>query len=171
MSAALRDWDGTYLPGDDTEVVADLERFLDEQGDTGFFLVGGAGRVSVPSELAEVIRTAVATFRSHRAVDMTSLPLALTPGQAAPKLRAREDQVEEMLDDGTLPFEQDGEYRRIPLRDLLAYRRRVLDDFHEALASTAFYDDEDVITDDEPGDVKPMRRAGYEEEPGLEGRG
>lgn len=145
-------FDGTYLPGEDPVPMAEVERFLEQEGESGFFLVGAAGRVPVPPELASVLREAVDFFRYNQAVVMTSLPLTVTPGQAAPILQAREDQVEEMLDAGTLPSVGTEHARRIPLRDLLAYRRRVLDDLHESLADTAFYDDDsDVVTDERQG--------------------
>lgn len=145
-------FDGTYLPGEDRVQIAAVERFLKQQGDSGFFLVGASGRVPVPAELADVLREVVDIFRYDQAVSVASLPLLLTVDRAAPILRAREDQVEEMLDAGTLPSVHTEYGRRIPLRDLLTYRRRVVDELHEALTDTAFYDDDaDGATDEGRG--------------------
>lgn len=155
-------FDGIVLPDDDLVPIAEVQRFLEQQGESGCFLVGAGGRVPVPPELAEVIRQAVDTFRYNQAVDMTSLPLTVTVDQAAPKLRARADQVEEMLDAGTLPFEQGERGRRIPLRDLLAYLRRRREQWYEFVAED-MYADGGVVTDQDRENMRRTRREIYEE--------
>lgn len=156
-------FDGTYLPGEDRVQIADVERFLEQQGDSGFFLVGAAGRVPVPPELAALIREAVDIFRYDQAVSVASLPLLLTVGQAAPILRAREEQVEEMLDEGALPSVQTDHGRRIPLRELLAHEKRRREDFYDWVAEDWDSDGGAVPTDDDQESMRQVRREVAEE--------
>lgn len=61
---------GIYLPDDDGVPMTKVERFLDRREESGYFLADASGRVPVPPELAQVIRTAVTIFQDYDAVEV-----------------------------------------------------------------------------------------------------
>lgn len=130
-------WDGVFLPEENRQPIQHVAAFLERHGESGYVLADpdSGDQVRVPPDLARVIQLAVRTLGRNRAVDMSSFPLTLTVSMAAPLLNARDDQVEEMLDNGTLPSVEMpyGGGRGIPLADLIAYREQVNAEFEEAL--------------------------------------
>lgn len=160
-------YDGVFLPGEDRQPIRDVAAFLERHGESGYVLADpdSGDLVRVPPDLAQVIRTAVETLGSQQAVDMTSLPLTLTVEMAAPLLRARENQVEEMLDDDTLPSVEMpyGGGRGIPLADLVAYRERVIAEFYDALSDYDPAQDEALTPDQIRERKREIRREMAEE--------
>lgn len=159
--------DGVFLPDEDQQPIRDVVAFLERHGESTYVLADPDTRDQVPVSpaLARVIQAAVENLRDQQAVDMTSLPLTLTASMAAPLLNARADQVEEMLDNGTLPSVEMpyGGGRGVLLADVVAYKEQVNAEFEEALHD---YDPawDEPLTEEQIRERKREIRRGMAEE-------
>lgn len=117
---------GAIAAEDERPALAELERLLTpDAGGSGRLLIGTGGeQIPLPDSVLLVLRQVVRALAADRAVEVVSVPRLLTLRQAAGVLAVREPYLLQLLDDGAIPAVGTGRNRRVPLDDLLAYRRR-----------------------------------------------
>jgi excisionase family DNA binding protein len=88
-------------------------------------------------------------MRHGRAITVMPLARLLTPREAVDLLGISRRTFARLLEDGEIPFEQPGRYRRVRLTDVLDYQARrhvergkLLDEFVRESEELRLYDDE-----------------------------
>jgi len=86
-------------------------------------LVGPAGeRIELPAEVFTVLREVVLAMAEGEAVTVAPHHQTLTTQEAADLLGVSRPTLVRLLEQGKIPYEQPGPYRRVLLRDFLAYQ-------------------------------------------------
>jgi excisionase family DNA binding protein len=120
--------------------------------------------LELPPTLLRVLRLSAETLADARAVLLDSLGKQISPHQAAELLGFSVTYVEKLLEDGTLPFTQVGDVRRMSLIDVLAFR----DDFRRqrraALSEIARLGQEMGLDDPDLGTIELRRLAEFDDE-------
>ena len=113
----------TVLPPDGPldELLAAL---TDEQGPTTALVAPDGTQLKLPDEVADALRQVLAAMAQGDAVTITRFGLSQTTMEAADFLGMHWPTVQKLLDDGEIPFERPGRFRRVLLTDLLDYRDR-----------------------------------------------
>ncbi len=113
----------TVLPPDEPpdELLAALP---DEEGTTTALVGPDGTQIKLPGEVADALRHVVATMAQRSAVTIDHVRLSQTTQEAADFLGMGRETLQELLDEGEIPFEQPDESRRVLLADLLEYRER-----------------------------------------------
>ncbi|GAA1865909.1 helix-turn-helix domain-containing protein [Myceligenerans crystallogenes] len=124
------------------ETLASLSR-ADIVGDDG-------SRVEMPEDVVALLRDAVTTLATGRAVALTVVDTVLTTQEVADLLGVSRPTVVRLLDEGEIPYTRPKNHRRILLADVLTYRARLRAIQREALREMA----EDVQDDDLTGFVR-----------------
>ncbi len=101
-----------------------LAALTDEQGPTTALVGPDGAQLKIPDEVREAVRQVVAAMAQGDAVIIADVALSLTTMDAAELLGLRWPTVRKLLDEGEIPFERTGRFRRVLLTDLLAYRDR-----------------------------------------------
>jgi excisionase family DNA binding protein len=158
---------GPFVPPD-TELAA-LKRAAQALGatDSGSpkLVAANGDEVKLPPTLLRVLRLSAEILANDEAVLVDSLGKQISPHQAAELLGFTVTYVEKLLEDGTLPFTQMGDVRRMSLNDVLAFR----DDFRRqrraALSEIARLGQEMGLDDPDLGTIELRRLAEFDDEP------
>lgn len=86
-------------------------------------VAANGGEVELSPTLLRVLRRSVEVLANDQAVLLDSLGKQISPHQAAELLGFSLTYVTKLLDDGELPFTLVGDFRRLSLNDVLAYRQ------------------------------------------------
>jgi excisionase family DNA binding protein len=85
-------------------------------------LVSSTGEeVELPESICRVMRQLVHQLLLGKGVKIATFHQPLTIWEAADLLNVRSQEIEQLLDDGVIPFSQAGMMRRIQFEDLMAY--------------------------------------------------
>lgn len=88
-------------------------------------LVSSTGEeVELPESVCRVMRQLVHQLLLGKGVRIATFHQPLTIWEAADLLNVRSQEIEQLLDDGVIPFSQAGMMRRIQFEDLMAYSDR-----------------------------------------------
>jgi excisionase family DNA binding protein len=88
-------------------------------------LVGAEGQaVELPETVVALLRQLVHDLARERAVTVVVVGRELTTQQAADILNVSRPYLIKLLEQGEIPFTMVGTHRRIPVGELLAYKRR-----------------------------------------------
>lgn len=120
--------------------------------------------VALSPTLLRVLRRSVEVLADDRAVLLNSLGKQISPQEAATLLAVPVTYLVKLLDDGTLRFTLDGDFRRLSLAEVLAYRQELRARQHEALDELARLSQELGLYDLDYSTIKPKRLLEYEEE-------
>lgn len=80
--------------------------------------------VTLPAQAFELLMRVLAHLANGDAVSILPVHTEVTTQQAADLLHVSRPYLIKLLDEGGLPFRKVGTHRRIPLRDLLEFKRR-----------------------------------------------
>jgi excisionase family DNA binding protein len=78
--------------------------------------------VELPESVCRLLRQLVHQLLLGKGVKIGTFHQPLTIWEAADLLNVRSQDIEQLLDDGVIPFSQGGMMRRIQFEDLMAYR-------------------------------------------------
>lgn len=154
MAIALEE--RTYLP-DPADSVAEVFDFVQRHEQvrgslpaSTYYLTGAdvGDRVELPKELFEILRQAIDTLRTGRAVTIAPVDMTLTTQQAADLLGVSRPTLVRVLDQGKLPFEKINSHRRLRLIDVLSYRDVRRQEQYAALDA--------IYSDDTPIDAQAL---------------
>jgi len=119
------DKDPIVAPDEERSAIASIEKYLDSKRGRTARLVGpGKDGVPIPPSLRRVLLAAARQLAGGKGVSVMPVTTEVTTQQAADLLNVSRPFVIGLLDKAEIPFHKVGTHRRIPLNDLLAYRRR-----------------------------------------------
>ena len=117
-----------HVPSESTaELASAAVRALRGQREGGVNLVSRAAPdapVTLPDEALELLLRVLAHLADGDAVSVVPVHAELSTQQAADLLLVSRPHVVKLIETGLLPCRRVGTHRRIPLRELLAYKRR-----------------------------------------------
>ena len=116
---------GPFVPAD-TELAAlkhAAQALRASESGTPKLIAANGDEVELPPTLLRVLRLSAETLANDEAVLVVSLGKQISPHQAAELLSVPITHLVKLLDDGELPFTLIGEFRRLSLNDVLAYRQ------------------------------------------------
>jgi excisionase family DNA binding protein len=86
---------------------------------------GGAGeQLTLPGSVVRILSQVLAEMGLGNAVAVTPVRAELSTQQAADLLNVSRPYLIALLDKGEIPFRKVGKHRRVPVRDLLDYKKR-----------------------------------------------
>jgi len=104
-----------------------LERQID-QGEPLRLVLSPNDSVVLPISAARLLVKVLAEFGKGNAVSVVPVKIELTTREAAELLSVSRPQLVKILEDGDIPFRRVGTHRRVRLADVLAYKRRFLEE-------------------------------------------
>jgi excisionase family DNA binding protein len=105
------------------ETLGEVERLM--AGEQSPKLMGAEGQaVELPETVVALLRQLVHDLARERAVTVVAVGKELTTQEAAAILNVSRPYLIKLLERGEIPFTMVGTHRRIPVGDLLAYKRR-----------------------------------------------
>ncbi len=107
------------------QLIADVARFLREQGAGDAKLVGPDGKeITLPESLLRVLRQAADVLGQHDdAVEIVPTHKQFTTNEAADLLNVSRQYLVRLLQRGDIPFTMVGSHRRISIGDLMTYKQ------------------------------------------------
>jgi excisionase family DNA binding protein len=119
----MKAFDTLQIPGErDTELAKNaLETLANIQGDLTLKLADKT--LTLPASILKLLETTFEEFAQGRAVGIVSYETAISVFETAEILNVSTDFVEKLLGSGQLPFEEKRSSRKIPLKDVLEYKR------------------------------------------------
>ena len=103
-------------------------------------------RAKIPGDLVELLRDAVTSLASGRAVTLTTRDSVLTTQAAANLLGVSRPTLVRLLDQHLIPYTQPQTHRRVLLADVLAYRSTLRQQQGHALQKMADDAQQDELT-------------------------
>ncbi|MDQ3655833.1 MAG: excisionase family DNA-binding protein [Chloroflexota bacterium] len=165
ISVAERDRGPFVAPDTELEVLQRAARALNQSESGSFKLITNNGQeIEVPLTLLRVLRLGAEMLALDRAVVLDSLGRQITPHEAAELLRVPITYLVKLLDDGTLPFTRDGDFRRLSLDDVLTYRQLRDQQRHAALDEMTRMGQEWGLYDIDYSTIKAKRLAEFDDE-------
>ena len=114
-----------------------IDRIL-EKSTQSPMLVGPDGeQIPLPPTLFRVLKRIVAHLTRGQAVTIIPINKEVTTQEAADILNISRPYLVKLLEEGKIPFNSVGTHRRIPLNDLLAYKKRRDEERAEGLRELA----------------------------------
>jgi excisionase family DNA binding protein len=128
------------------ELAEDVQLHTVAPGDRVTLRVG-SNEYELEGSIRDAVLAVVQLSTESAVIDVTSLPVELTTGQAADLLGVSRPTVVDLVDRGAIPARRVGSRRRLLTRDVLAYRarrstgrRRHLREIGEASEALGLYD-------------------------------
>jgi excisionase family DNA binding protein len=142
MTASLSDSPETLTPtAEDTLAAGELNRKLTQCSQSSERLriqltaAGHSGEaVELPATVSRLVRQILAEMAQGNPITILAHHTELTTQQAADLLGVSRPFLIEQMEQGRLPFHRVGTHRRVRLRDVLDYKRRIDESRQEALA-------------------------------------
>ena len=138
--AQIRNGNEVVTPSEAEAVIARvsgprLAAYLKERGELRLeFKTGGSSEdLVLPASALRLLVRALAEMGEGNAVALTPVRAELTSQQAADILNVSRPHLVKLLDEGAIPSRKVGSHRRVPLADLLAYKREFEARRHAAL--------------------------------------
>nr|WP_042189578.1 helix-turn-helix domain-containing protein [Kibdelosporangium sp. MJ126-NF4]CEL18769.1 Excisionase [Kibdelosporangium sp. MJ126-NF4]CTQ96378.1 Excisionase [Kibdelosporangium sp. MJ126-NF4] len=131
----------TYLP-ENKDQLTEVNDFLQAHDqvrlssvDSRYFLEADPDiRVELPPEVHRALQHVVGILQRGLAVTVTRQTKTLTTQQAADLLDISRPTLVKLLEEGKIPYERFGTHRRVFLRELVDYRKRLYEEREAALA-------------------------------------
>lgn len=156
--------DGVIFPPADLDALADVTRFLDRYSEPALLVSSNGEHVRLPADVYRLVAEVVQTLREGKVVTLVPRAQRLTTHEAADFLEVSQATLEELLEDGKIPYDQPGSQRRILFADLLAYEERehadqraALDEMTREASEAGLYGD---TLDDYAAELKRARERG-----------
>jgi len=113
-----------FLAGDETPVLTVAD-------------AGGRAELTLPAEIFCLLAYVLAEVGHGRGVAVLPLEFELTERQAADLLNISHSYLVTLLNDQEIPSRQAGDYRRVKLMDVIAYKRHFLEERMKVLDELA----------------------------------
>ena len=140
--------ESVLLQEKEQESIAQLAEILSRESAQPKLVTSNGEEIILPESVCNILRQAVQTMASDRAVSIVRYNRELTTQQAANILNVSRPFLVKLLDEGAIPYIKVGSHRRIRFKDLIIYqehrdskRRKLLDQLIEMTEEAGLYEE------------------------------